>query len=197
MTLPSLLLTLALPQENADNRLSSHGHDILYTGVGKVNAALMLSQALATRAHQELIVVNLGSAGSHHFAAGQTVCAQRFFERDMDARPIGFALGQTPFESDTHLENGLALPGLPSATCYTGDSFVTERHPELCMDIIDMEAYALAKVCQHYSVPFVCLKFITDGADGAAASDWNAALHLSAQHLSQALTTLEHSLRRR
>lgn len=29
-----LLLALALPHENADDRLGAHGHELLYTGVG-------------------------------------------------------------------------------------------------------------------------------------------------------------------
>jgi adenosylhomocysteine nucleosidase len=183
-----LLLVMALPQENAGGRLDTIGADIIYTGVGKVNATLALSLALQGRAHDKLTVVNLGSAGSHAFKAGEVVCATRFFQHDMNATAIGFALGQTPFEEHTHLENGIAIPGLPQATCYTGDSFVTERHPTLAMEIIDMEAYALAKVSQHFGAPFISLKFITDGADGQAASDWNQAVLMSAERLHVALT---------
>ena len=39
-------------------------------------------------------------------------------------------------------------------------------------DVIDMEAYALAKVCRSYGIPFVSFKYITDGADGDAGIDW-------------------------
>ena len=35
-----------------------------------------------------------------------------------------------------------------------------------------MEAYALAKVCYLYNVPFISFKYITDGADGNAVVDW-------------------------
>ena len=35
-----------------------------------------------------------------------------------------------------------------------------------------MEAYALAKVCYLYNVPFISFKYITDGADGSASVDW-------------------------
>lgn len=189
-----LLLAVALPHENADNLLAAHGHELLYTGVGKVNATLSLTAALATRDRDNLMVVNLGSAGSQVFNTGQVVHAHRFFERDMDASPLGFPLGLTPFETDTHITGSLELDGLPRATCYTGDSFVTAPHPQLELEIIDMEAYALAKVCQRYGTPFVSLKFITDGADGAAASDWDAAVHLSAVQLSAGLRLLERQL---
>ena len=183
----NLLLAMALPQENAGNRLGQLGHEIIYTGVGKVNAALHLSAALAGRRPENLLVVNLGSAGSHVYDAGTVICATRFFERDMDATALGFALGQTPFEDHTYLEYGLAIPGLPQAACYTGDSFVTSHHPSLRFDIIDMEAYALAKVAQHMGVPFLSLKFITDGANGHAASAWSEAVVMAAEKLHDAL----------
>ena len=35
-----------------------------------------------------------------------------------------------------------------------------------------MEAYALAKVCTYYAVPFISFKYITDGADEQAHEDW-------------------------
>lgn len=186
-----LLLVLALPQENADNLLGELGHEMLYTGVGKVNAALQLSKALVGRQPEDWLVVNLGSAGSHRFTAGEVVCATHFFERDMDATALGFALGQTPFEEHTYLGTGLPLPGLPGAACYTGDSFVTERHPVLRYDIIDMEAYALAKVCDDFKVPFASVKFITDGADGAAAAEWSEAVVQAAGKLHEVVTGLE------
>lgn len=185
--MPEILLVVALPEENADNLLGNLGHEILYTGVGKVNAAFHLASELARRDCSQLCVVNAGSAGSHVFPAGEVYCATRFFERDMDATALGFALGQTPFESDIVLESGLALPGLSQATCYTGDSFVTCRHPTLAFELIDMEAYALAKVCHRLRIPFASLKFVTDGADGQAAGDWNSAVVMAARRLHDAL----------
>lgn len=50
-------------------------------------------------------------------------------------------------------------------------------------DIADMEAYALAKVCKNYNIPFVCLKFISDGADDRAGQDWKLTVKLAAQEL--------------
>ena len=39
-------------------------------------------------------------------------------------------------------------------------------------EVVDMEAYALAKGCYHYDVPFISFKYITDGADEQAHEDW-------------------------
>ena len=40
------------------------------------------------------------------------------------------------------------------------------------VDIVDMEAYALAKVCKLQNIPFKCFKFISDHADESAKDDW-------------------------
>jgi adenosylhomocysteine nucleosidase len=181
-----ILLVLALEQENHQQLLNSLAAEVMYTGVGKVNATLALTHKLSQMATKPL-VINVGSAGSHRFDAHEVICLTDFVQRDMDATAIGFSLGQTPFEEATVLSNGLTVEGLPLATCYTGDSFVTEAHPQFHLEVIDMEAYALAKVCQHFDVPFLCLKFITDGADGEAADDWQQAVIISAHKLHAAL----------
>jgi len=192
MTRP-ILLVLALEQENHQQKLDKFADEILYTGVGKINATFALTQKLLQMPVKPL-VINVGSAGSHSFNAGMVVCITEFIQRDMDARAMGFALGQTPFEAHSAITYGIAVNDLPLATCFTGDSFVTEAHPHFHLEVIDMEAYALAKVCQRLDVPFLCLKFITDGADGEAADDWQQAVKLSAMQLSAALTLTHRQL---
>jgi adenosylhomocysteine nucleosidase len=42
----------------------------------------------------------------------------------------------------------------------------------IIVDVFDMEAYALAKVCHHYNVPFISFKYITDNVNKHSAGDW-------------------------
>ena len=56
-------------------------------------------------------------------------------------------------------------------TCATGDSFINSDDSH-SGDVVDMEAYALAKVCFKYEIPFISFKYISDGADTAASMDW-------------------------
>ncbi|MDO8331586.1 MAG: hypothetical protein Q7T36_14065 [Fluviicoccus sp.] len=181
-----ILLVLALEQENHQHRLNPLVDDVLYTGVGKVNATLTLTRHLAACGEMPL-VVNVGSAGSHCFCCGEVINVTEFVQRDMDCTAMGVPLGQTPFEGIKRLQNGIDIAGLVSATAFTGDSFVTEAHPVFHLEVIDMEAYALAKVCEAFHAPFLCLKFITDGADGEAATDWSEAVVLSAHRLEDSL----------
>jgi len=152
---------------------------VLYTGLGKVNAAMSLMRRLIEyrAARQPLpLVFNFGTAGSRRFATGTLVACQRFVQRDMDVSALGFPLGQTPFEAlPAQLEFPAVFADVPSGLCGSGDSFETGVAKLHC-DVIDMEAYALAKVCHVEGARFACAKYITDGADHAAAGDWQSNL---------------------
>jgi len=59
----------------------------------------------------------------------------------------------------------------------------------LCNDynVIDMEAYALAVTAKKENIPFLCLKYISDGADGLAADDWSLNVHKAAKAFKELL----------
>ncbi len=147
---PATLVVMALEIE-AQGVFERAGVPVLYTGLGKVNAALSLMRALRDYRHAGEglpLVLNFGTAGSHSLAAGTLVACQRFVQRDMDVSGLGFALGVTPFEElPAQLDFPAIFEELPAALCGSGDSFqmgVAKLHCE----VIDMEAYALAKVCR-------------------------------------------------
>ncbi len=167
------LLCFALENE-AGQHFADLKEQLLFTGVGKLNAAYALANAVSR--HRPDIVINLGTAGSGKVKTGSVVCATRFIQHDMDVTPLGFKPGETPFDpTPALLENGRAVEGLETVTCGSGDRFVVGDAPAGC-DILEMEAYALAKVCLLENIPFIALKYISDGADGAAAVDWPTAL---------------------
>lgn len=176
------LIVMALEIE-AQGLFAAAGVPVLYTGLGKVNAALALMRRLMQyRAAGRVLplVVNFGTAGSRSLATGELVACDRFIQRDMDVSALGFPLGTTPFES---LPAELVFPAvfqqLRPGLCGSGDSFETGAAATHC-DVLDMEAYALAKVCRLEQARFACVKYITDGADHSAASDWHSNLPLAA-----------------
>lgn len=176
------LVVMALPLEALDV-FEQAGIAVLYTGVGKVNAAMTLARALAGYRHTGRPlprVVNFGSAGSRRFATGTVVACTSFHQRDMDVSGLGFEPGVTPYEeTPAVIEFPTPFGELPHASCGTGDSFETGTRATIC-DVVDMEAYALAKVCLAEGAAFACAKFVSDGADHAAAADWQANLHRAA-----------------
>src|SRR5690349_23580300 len=178
-----LLIVMALAQESR-GLLERAGAHLLYTGVGKVNAAAALARRLAEIrcAGAELpMVVNLGTAGSRTIPAHTLVACNRFAQRDMDVSGLGFAPGATPFdETPPVIEFPTGFATLPQMLCSTADSFATHRH-EVSGDVVDMEAFALARVCLAENAHFACAKYVTDGADSDSATHWEAALDNAAR----------------
>lgn len=163
------------------------GADTVFTGIGKVNAVYHLLKGISL--YQPDIVINLGTAGSSRFERGQVVCCTDFYQRDMEVTALGFGKFETPFSHEPALlRYGIEIPNVPKGICGSGDSFEMEHsNPEY--NVIDMEAFALAKVCEREKIPFLCLKYISDGADGNAVSDWNEEIRKASAKLFEALVS--------
>jgi adenosylhomocysteine nucleosidase len=193
--LPGIIVVIALRVESA-GVFEAAGVPVLYCGVGKVNAAIALTKELSRYAQQgeEMpLVVNFGSAGSRCFASGTLVACQEFVQRDMDVSGLGFALGVTPYdEAPSSLIFDPVFTHLPAGICGSGDSFATADIEVDCA-VIDMEAYALAKVCWHENARFACVKYVTDGADHTAAEDWQRNVHVAAEEFLQLFQSLQDS----
>ncbi|HXP26046.1 MAG TPA: 5'-nucleosidase [Steroidobacteraceae bacterium] len=193
--LPGIIVVIALRVESA-GVFEAAGVPVLYCGVGKVNAAIALTKELSRYAQQggEMpLVVNFGSAGSRCFASGTLVACQEFVQRDMDVSGMGFALGVTPYdEAPSSLIFDPVFTHLPAGICGSGDSFATADIEVDCA-VIDMEAYALAKVCWHENARFACVKYVTDGADHTAAEDWQRNVHVAAEEFLQLFQSLQDS----
>lgn len=171
----STLFVFALESEEAGE---FDGFNKLVVGIGKVNAAYHLTKAIAM--NKPNLIVNLGSAGSDVFNTGEVVCCTRFVQRDMDVRGLGYERYETPFSGIAPVLNyGIKIRGLKEGTCGTGDSFEMNH---FCADynVIDMEAYSLALIARKEQIPFLCLKYISDGANGTAAEDWTVQVHKAA-----------------
>ena len=152
-------------------------YDVLYTGVGKVNATFELTRKFGKYgSHIPYdLVVNYGTAGSRKIKKKTLVDCTKFIQRDMDVTGLGFMKGETPFESDPpfviQAQHQVFNPINRNATCGTGDNFAEDKS-QYYGEVVDMEAYGLAKVCYLYDVPFISFKYITDGADEQAHEDW-------------------------
>lgn len=156
-------------------------YDVLYTGVGKVNATFALTRKFGKLGSYipYSLVINYGTAGSRKIKKGKLVDCTKFIQRDMDVTGLGFMRGETPFEDDPPITietpKDVFNPIGRRATCGSGDNFVEDK-TNYYGEVVDMEAYALAKVCYQYDVPFISFKYITDGADEQAHEDWESNL---------------------
>ena len=176
-----LALIMALPNESK-GLFEQAGIDVHYSGIGKVNAAFKAFEVIQKTGCKTLL--NLGTAGSSYFDAHALVEVMTFVQRDMDVSPLGFPVGLTPMDDDHPAEIDLDsfFADLPKGTCGTGDSFEVGQ-PKVPCDLVDMEGYAIAKVCKKLGVRFISVKYITDGANDTAHLDWEENLLLGAQKL--------------
>ena len=158
-----ILILVALNKElNAKDLPGLHIH---YTGVGKINASIKTLEVI--KEYSPAHIINYGTAGKLNNKLKGLVEVNRFFQRDMDATSLGFNIGQTPFDDIEEINFGNN-----GFSCGTGDSFVTQP-PKLKTDLVDMEAYPIAKICYIKNVKFRCFKYISDNADAQANDDWS------------------------
>ena len=142
------------------------GLDYFYhTGVGKINATYNLTKLI--HIHKPLEVINYGTAGSIKKGLLGIVECTKFYQRDMDVRGVlDLKLGETPFDNVNTIINSHE-----GYSCGSGDNFVNKQI-EIKVDLVDMEAYALAKVCKLEGIKFKCFKYISDNANDSAPTDW-------------------------
>ena len=144
-----------------------------HTGVGKINASIKLMELI--NEYNPTQVINYGTAGSLKREINGLVECTTFVQHDMDARGLlDFKLGETPFD----LISKIVLSN-EGYICATGDKFV-KNELELNCDIVDMEAYALAKICKIKEIDFKCFKYISDYANEQSSNDWKENCHKGA-----------------
>lgn len=168
---------VALENELPSDFFHKHRPDvdwqISYCGVGKVNAVISAMK------YGKLVnctkIINYGSAGivSKKELIGKVVKPDVLIQRDMLAQPL-VPRGTTPYENNM-TAGPIMLNTNSNITLGTGDSFVMEEDPWFeyaSIDLVDMEAYAIAKASRSLDIPFECYKYVSDFADKDAAETW-------------------------
>ena len=144
-----------------EEEFTSNIHNVLYTDAGKINAA-MATQWLIDN-YSVTDIINVGTAGGNPNKVEKDKIYQigKVVDRDW----------KTP--SIIYPEIKLETRWMYNKVCYTGDSFVIDWDNDF--DLVDMESYAIAKVCTdpENDIPFSCYKYISDtGSD----EEWNESL---------------------
>ncbi|RUW52512.1 5'-methylthioadenosine/S-adenosylhomocysteine nucleosidase, partial [Mesorhizobium sp. M8A.F.Ca.ET.021.01.1.1] len=141
----------------------------LMTGVGPVEAGVRLGAELSwlksAKALPDL-VVSLGSAGSRTLEQTEIYQAVSAAYRDIDASPLGFEKGATPFlDLPVTVPLPLRIPEIKQATLSTGGAIITgAAYEAIAADMVDMETFACLRACQLFDIPLIGLRGISDGA---------------------------------
>jgi adenosylhomocysteine nucleosidase len=169
----------------------------LMTGVGPVEAGVRLGAELALLSERDALpdlVVSLGSAGSRTLEQTEVYQASSVSYRDMDASPLGFERGATPFvDLPAVVPLGHAIPGVRQASLSTGAAIVSGvAYDAIAADMVDMETFAVLRACQLFGVGLIGLRGISDGAaDLKHVDDWRQYLHVIDEKLAAAVDRLE------
>ena len=172
----------------------------LMTGVGPVEAAISLTRVLARLEEQNErpdLVVSLGSAGSARLEQTDIYQASSVSYRDMDASPLGFEKGRTPFlDLPAALELPLRIPGVPTASLSTGANIVSgATYETIDADMVDMETFAVLRTCHAFNLPLIGLRGISDGKQELKhVDDWKEYLHAVDRKLALTVDSLFEAL---
>ncbi len=166
------------------------------TGVGPVEGAVIATATLA-RLQSEGglpdLVVLLGSAGSARLEHCGVYQATTVAYRDMDASPLGFPKGVTPFlDLPARLDLSCYIKGVPVATLSTGGNIVPhDLYASIAEDMVDMETYAVLRACQTFGLALVALRGISDGTEPLEGlQSWTEYLHVIDERLADAVDLL-------
>jgi adenosylhomocysteine nucleosidase len=168
----------------------------LITGVGPVEAAAAVGHALAElKAGDGLpdLIVSLGSAGSPALDHARVYRVASVSYRDMDASPLGFPRGETPYPRvPAVLPLADGPPMLPPARLATGASIVSGAgYDAVDADMVDMETFAVVRAAARFGVPVLGLRGVSDGrSDLTELSHWTDALAEIDLRLAEALDLL-------
>ncbi|SIQ73345.1 adenosylhomocysteine nucleosidase [Rhizobium sp. RU20A] len=172
----------------------------LMTGVGPVEAAVVLTRALAgleASGHLPDLVVSLGSAGSATLEQTGVYQASSLSYRDMDASAFGFEKGVTPFlDLPATVPLPIRIPDVPAARLSTGANVVSgAAYAAIDADMVDMESFAVLRACQAFGVALIGLRGISDGkAEVKHVGDWTEYLHVIDEKLAAVVDRIEAAL---
>lgn len=169
-----ILVTYAVKEEFTELKFPGikNGEEVqigyLRTGIGKVKSAFYLSEAI-NRGEPDL-VINVGTAGSIRHKVGEVFVCRHFVDRDMQ-KLADFGVEYEIDSSALLAEKGYCAHWTESGVCNTGDSFLTELE-HVKGDVVDMEAYAQALVCEAKKTPFIAVKYVTDVIGENSVKHW-------------------------
>lgn len=172
----------------------------LMTGVGPVEAAVVLTRTLAELGAERALpdlVVSLGSAGAATLEQTEVYQAVSVGYRDMDASPLGFAKGATPFlDLPAVVPLPLRVPGVPEARLSTGANIVSgAAYETIDAEMVEMETFAVLRACQSFAIPLIALRGISDGkAELKHVNDWTEYLHVIDEKLASVIDRLENAV---
>lgn len=160
------------------------------SGVGKVFAAATTQWLIQEFNPAAVLFTGVAGALNPDFEVGDIVLATDCIQYDMDARGLGFPVGNIPYTDLRYFSSKQKLIDIAAQAItdhrvlkgriLTGDRFVTqegahqllELRKELGGDAVEMEGAAVAQVCKLHEKPFLLIRTISDKANADSPVDF-------------------------
>lgn len=185
-----ILVTYAVQGEFAEIKWPDVEVYYVRTGIGKAKSAFRTSDAIGQVKPD--IVINMGTAGTVNHQVGDVFVCRHFIDRDMQ-KLSGLGLDYKLDTSALLESRGLCQHWTESAICNTGDSFLTEL-TDIEGDVVDMEAFAQALVCDAKNIPFISVKYVSDVIGQNSVKHWEDKLADARAGLSHFFNVLKESI---
>ncbi len=153
---------MALKNESS-GLFEEQGYSVNYMGVGLISSARVCTEEIII--NKPDAIFNFGTAGSINFSVGEIIEINQFCLRG-DVLPLVNSYIKTQ-----------PLTDYKKGFCGSAD-FLEIANTSNNYDVYDMEAYALARICKDYEIPFHCFKLITDQSDKQLKQDWKKNLEV-------------------
>ena len=175
------LIVLAMVEEAP--YLINNYSNVFCIGVGKVNAAI--NTTCLIKKYRPKRIINFGTAGGLKLHTG-IYRVNEVIQHDVNLTAIGLKPGEHLNDKDTVIRLGKE-----GYTCASGDLFVTEPTKlRVECDLVDMEAYSIAKACHSEKIECEIWKFVSDKADEKANTTWKEQVNAGEKYYMNILNVL-------
>lgn len=146
------------------------------SGIGKVNAATVATILVLKYGCNALVSTGI-AGGLAPLKTKDVVLGEKFVYGDVDATIFGYEFGQVPQEPAIFQCQSVLLEKAETilkdmnlnyhrGTCLTSDSFITDlkqiKYAQKEIICTEMESTAIAHVANHFMIPALVLRFISD-----------------------------------
>lgn len=178
------------------------------SGVGKVNAAGSLANAIEIIKPDHIIGFGVAGGVSPKVQIGDIVICDKFIQHDMDVTAIGYKLGQVPGFTSEYMYSDSALIKAAqtiaeenelyhthTGAIMSGDCFVKDNKGARLYELfgamcVDMESAAWAQIASLFNLPILVIRSISDQADGNAPENYQEFLEKAIINLSALIEKL-------
>ena len=182
-----VILSFALEAEFVPIQLKGCDIEYVFTGIGKAKAAMNITQAILDENPE--LVINVGTSGTLNHNVGDIFVCKRFIDRDfctVKLPGVAYELDFSDRLADCEITRNWISSDGSIGVCNTGDSFVTDAESHTTEgDVVDMEAFAQAVVCQKFNIPLIAVKYVTDVIGQNSVKHWEDKLEDARKELGE------------